>query len=219
MWGSTSQQTSSAHSAAYQSVDGKITPANILWAIHLIYLRTGSLTCDLKVQKQEVSRREHHRTGGSLPFLIPCLTQHIAKPFLAPTGTTLMTGTIPTALGTMLGHLKQGYLEIVAVVMRRLMAEQHSVLAWGLYQQKVLERCMQKVSASSKGKTGFSLLWMIPTMTSKQVPLTQFWPTVSTLCWRTSLEKADPGPGSPPAELLAGLLRLARGLPAPAPQN
>lgn len=113
-------------------VDGKITPANILWAIHLIYLRTGSLTCDLKVQKQEVSRREHHRTGGSLPFLIPCLTQHMAKPFLAPTGTTLMTGTIPTALGTMLGHLKQGYLEIVAVVMRRLMAEQHSVLACGL---------------------------------------------------------------------------------------
>lgn len=40
-----------------------------------------------------------------------------------------MTGTTPTAQGTMLGHLKQGYLEIVAVVMRSLMAEQHPLLA------------------------------------------------------------------------------------------
>jgi len=32
----------------------------------------------------------------------------------------------------MLGHLKGGYLEIVAVVMRKLMAEQQPVLAWGL---------------------------------------------------------------------------------------
>lgn len=53
----------------------------------------------------------------------------------------------------------------------------------------------------------------------KQVALTQFWPMLLKVCWRTSLERADPGPESPLAELLVCLLRLARGQPAPAPQN
>lgn len=83
-----------------------------------------------------------------------------------------------------------------------------------LTDEGVLVRCIQEVSA----------LWgrlkeESQTMQGKQVALTRFLPTSSMFCWRTSLERADPDPESPLAELLAGLLRLAGGLPAPAPQN
>lgn len=62
--------------------------------------------------------------------------------------------TTPTAQGTTLGHLKQGYLEFVAVVMRSLMAEQQPRVSESLTNKGVLERCMLEVSALTTGKRG-----------------------------------------------------------------
>lgn len=93
--------------------------------------------------------------------------------------------------------------------------------AWKLLHQLLRIYCHNSklMKSEIKGVTrGFCLDWRRKN-TSKQVALTPIWPIMSKLCWRTSLERADPGRGSPPAELLAGWQKLARGQPAPAPQN
>lgn len=54
------------------SADGKITPAHILWSIHLIYLCIGSTKCDLKAEKQESEEGSTGEQGVPSPpsFLV-----------------------------------------------------------------------------------------------------------------------------------------------------
>ena len=96
------------------SADGTITPAYTLWFIHLIYLCIRSTMCDPKAQKQEAV--ESTREEGGIPPLPHSLSDTAyGQTHLSPKRhNTNDRDKTPTAQGSTLGHLKQGYLEFVA---------------------------------------------------------------------------------------------------------
>lgn len=76
------------------SANGKTTPARFLRSIHFIHLWIGSNTFNHKAKKkQKKENKSSGDPGYPSPPRAPCQTQHMAKPILAPTGITLMTGT------------------------------------------------------------------------------------------------------------------------------
>lgn len=77
-------------------------------------------------RKTGIRRRDHQKTGGSLPPLSLSLsdTAYGQTHFSPNRHYTNDRDTTPTAKSCTLGHLKQGYPEFVAMVMKSLMVEQ-----------------------------------------------------------------------------------------------
>lgn len=95
VWGSTSQQTSLTHSSAYQSVPmaRQRQLASSGPFILSIYGSDQIRSTTKQKKKQKKENKSSGDPGYPSPPRAPCQTQHMAKPILAPTGITLMTGT------------------------------------------------------------------------------------------------------------------------------
>lgn len=200
------------------SAHRKTTQGNLFWFINLIYPRITWTMCHLRAQNGTKNRNDKERSTREGGFL-PCCSSD-------------------TAYGQTSWRANRNKIDTDKINCPTVHPKQPET--WlpencCCFSEESVDRAEPNASmrfVTNKGVTegtvqGVSLLitdrqWIPSENTSnnrKQVALTQFWPELLVVCRRTSLERADPGPESPKAELLVGLLRLARGQPAPAPQN